>query len=520
MKAWKNWSIGQLMVSAILLFNAAWTLPMLAILIVPAMAISIVVAQKSHKALLHLYLIFAGWNLGTTYWIANAHPLGVIATVGINGLLMALALWWGVRTENMFLRFPWFAKWKIGSFLPIIAGWLAFEQLHEDWGLSFPWLNLGNTFHSLPSWIQWYSITGAIGGTIWVLLLAQFLAKSTSAKTTALTFALPMILSISLFYWPSNNDQPTIDVAVVQPNIDAYEEKWELPERAQIQKVRRLLAANLNQKKVDLIVLPETFLPKAREEGAFGRKAEDAQLVQLIQEFSSSAIFGATTYDFQEEPTVYNRPYGSKFYTLYNSALFTRGSTDIDIYHKGKLVVGGETMPFVALLKPILGDWSVALGGTSGTLGVSEERKVFEKPELGLKLAPIICWENEFSNYSTEYARKGANLIAVITNDGWWGDTPGHRQHLRFSGLRAIEQGKYVVRSANTGISAIIDHKGRVMKSIGWEEEGVLKATVPLKNNNTIYVRTGNILGPIFVALFLFANCVILLSRFFRLKAA
>jgi apolipoprotein N-acyltransferase len=238
----------------------------------------------------------------------------------------------------------------------------------------------------------------------------------------------------------------------------------------------------------------------------------------LLDTYSKTAIFGATTYDFQQTPDVFNRPYGDKYYTLYNTALFRNSAAETAMYHKGKLVVGGETMPFVQLLKPYLGDWAIELGGTSGTLGISERRTVFEDERTGLKLAPVICWENEFSDYATAYARSGANLIAVITNDGWWGNTAGHVQHLRFSGLRAIEQGKYVVRSANTGVSSVIDEKGRVLRRLDWDTEGVIVSDVPLLENKTLYVKTGNWIGKVAVVLLALLVLTILFSRFFRLK--
>lgn len=518
MRNLENQSVGTLVAVAAICLNLAWLYPFAAPLVIIAFVAAEWIARKSSKPFWALYLVFGLWNAGTTYWIANAHPLGVVATVGINSALMAGALRWGVRSEQMLLRFPTFEKYRWLRFLPILAAWVAFEQLHENWALSFPWLNLGNTFHSLPYVVQWYQITGAVGGTIWVLIVSQMIAKGSGTKSILTALLAPTALSFALYFWPNTAPEKAIDVAVVQPNIDAYVDKWELPERVQIQKVERLLTSTLGSDTVDLVVLPETFLPKAREEGTFGKSATDAQFQKLHQRFARATLFGATTYDFQQTANAFNRPYGSKFYTIYNTALFTQGVNDLSYYHKGKLVVGAETMPFVQTLKPILGDWSVALGGTSGTLGVSAERTVFEAEELQLKLAPIICWENEFSNYSAAYARQGANLLAVITNDGWWGDTPGHVQHLRFSGLRAIEQGRYVVRSANTGVSAIIDPKGRLLQTLGWEEEGVLRAQVPLRENTTLYVRTGNILGPFFVLLFGLIAGVVLVSRFFRLK--
>ena len=516
MMEWRKLNSLTLSIVAALCLTAAWTWSWLALLILPGFILSIEVAKRSNKPLGFLYLIFALWNGATTYWIANAHPLGLFATVVVNGGLMAFALWFGVRSSAVLSRSKSLRRIE---YLPVIACWMAFEHLHESWGLAFPWLNLGNTFHGLPHWVQWYSWTGAVGGTLWVLLMALLWSSERSSMfLKSGVVLLPILLSLGLWSLPESVSEESITVHVVQPNIDAYSEKWDLPERVQIEKVERLLS-EANRPKTDLIVLPETFLPKARAEGQLGQSVADRNLLRVMRKYGAVSVFGATTYDFQYESNVYNRPYGDRFYTLYNSAVFVKeDQTSLEIYHKGKLVQGAEKMPFVRYLKPLLGDWAIELGGTTGTLGVSDHRKVFEADSIGLKLAPVICWENEFSDYATGYARVGANLISVITNDGWWGNTPGHVQHLNFSGLRAIEQNKYVVRSANTGISAIISSKGKILQQLDWDMEGVITAEVPLIEGQTFYVRTGNILGPIMTIIF-FANVfVILISRFFRLK--
>lgn len=515
----KKTPIAILMALALVLLTLAWTFPHLGVLIIPAFVLLLDISKRSGPRFWRLYLVTALWNATTTYWIANAHPLGVIATVGINGALMAFAIWFSARAEELLWRFPSFRSQRWLHVLPLVACWISFEQLHEYWGLAFPWLHLGNTFNGMPYLVQWYQFLGTTGGTLWVLLVAYTLhMRGTTSKRALWLFITPALLSLVLWYVPQNEDARRIRVAVIQPNIDAYTEKWEVPEAAQIQKVDRLLRTHLGEKQVDLIVLPETFLPEAREESNYGNRPNDRLLLELLDTYCTSAIFGATTYDFQQTPDVFNRPYGDKYYTLYNTALFRNSAAETALYHKGKLVVGGETMPFVQLLKPYLGDWAIELGGTSGTLGVSQRRTVFEDERTGLKLAPVICWENEFSDYATEYARSGANLIAVITNDGWWGNTVGHLQHLRFSGLRAIEQGKYVVRSANTGVSSIIDEKGRVLRRLDWDTEGVILSDVPLLESKTLYVRTGNWIGKVAVVLFALLVLVILFSRFFRLK--
>ena len=519
----RRWSDFKLALAALISLIAAWNVPVLGVLIFPAFVFLFEIGHRSTRSFWKFYGIMSIWNGATTYWIGNAHPLGVLATVVLNGALMAFVLWLGFRSLKVWVKFPWFKRNNLWTYLPVFAAWIAFEKLHDHWDLAFPWLNLGNTFSGLPILVQWYQWLGVTGGTLWVLLVAMALSEWISGRwrlhAATLLILVPVLTSLTLRFWPSQNTKnASISVAVVQPNINSYTEKWELPEETQIEKVRGLLQQRLKEDRVDLIVLPETFLPKSRMENTYGADKEDLVFHNVLDTYGNSAIFGATTYDFQDAANPYNRPIGNRYYTMYNSALFrTMEMPSAQIYHKGKLVVGGETMPFGRWLKPWLGDWVVDLGGASATLGISQERVVFEDGN-GLKLGPIICWENEFSNYTTEYARQGANLFAVITNDGWWGNTQGHVQHMRFAGLRAIENGKWVVRSANTGISCIIDNKGVVYDSLGWDEEGVIVMDVPLVEGQTLYTTTGDWIGQLMVMLFVLNIALLLLSRFFRLK--
>ena len=515
MTDWRNYKPHYLALLSSACLTLAWTWSPMFFLVFPGWVLLFQLAAQKQRPLLFLYMAFALWNAATTYWIANAHPLGVIATVGINGFLMAFALWFGVRAREMLVRLGIGSK---VSWISVIASWMAFEHLHEYWGLSFPWLHLGNTFFDWPELVQWYEFVGTPGGTLWVLIVViVFFTRATSIIKWS-WLLLPVAISLVLYFLPEKSSDTYLKVAVVQLNIDAYDEKWTTSEIEQIGKVDRLLSES-GAKNIDLLVLPETFLPKSRQVSVLGKGVVDAAFISIIDKYGKSAIFGSTTYDFQLEQTYSNRPMGDRFYTMYNTALFhSSAGQPWQIYHKGKLVVGGESMPFVKYLQPILGDWAIELGGTSGTLGTSEERVLFKDELLGLKLAPIICWENEFSGYATAYSKKGANLLAVITNDGWWGNTDGHLQHMKFSGLRAIEHRKYVVRSANTGVSTVIDSKGNPREQLHWEEEGVIIDRVPLLEGQTLYVQTGNFLGPVMSVLFLLIVLMVILSRFFRIK--
>ena len=142
-----------------------------------------------------------------------------------------------------------------------------------------------------------------------------------------------------------------------------------------------------------------------------------------------------------------------------------------------------------------LSELSIDLGGMVGSLGTQSTRSVFSIEGGGV--APIVCYESVFGEYVAEYVQRGATLLGVITNDGWWGDTPGYRQHYSYSRLRAIETRRYLARAANTGISGFIDPRGKDLATLGWDMRGWLRATLHQRTDVTFSVRYGEYLGRI-----------------------
>jgi apolipoprotein N-acyltransferase len=208
---------------------------------------------------------------------------------------------------------------------------------------------------------------------------------------------------------------------------------------------------------------------------------------------------------------------GSPTYTFYNSALGL-GSVDSTephninpwpaLYHKSKLVIGVEKLPYPMVFNAIARWISVDLGGMTGQLGTQAERTplmmgwISKDPvaqgrseRIPLKVAPMICYESIFGAYCGGFVNNGANLLAVMTNDGWWGETDGHRQHLAYARLRCIEQRRSMIRSANTGISALIDHRGEFVDTLGWGRRGVVQGRLQLRNEPTLYAKYGDVLG-------------------------
>jgi apolipoprotein N-acyltransferase len=199
------------------------------------------------------------------------------------------------------------------------------------------------------------------------------------------------------------------------------------------------------------------------------------------------------------------------WHTYYNTALQVDTSFEIQVYHKSQLVSGVEKMPFSRYLS-FLQRFQIKLGGTFGSLGYQNHRSVFQLPGK-TRVAPVICYESVYGEFVTDYVKEGADLICIITNDGWWKNSAGIYQHLNLARLRAIETRRSVARSANTGISAFINQRGDILQELPWGKRGTITEVVNANSYLTFYVKHGDFLGKI--AFFL---TIILVAWFLYLK--
>ena len=450
------------------------------------------------------YLAMLLWNAGTTWWVGNTTaPLsGVLANV-LNALIMTI---------------PWIGYWKTrrrfgqrAGYLSLAAYWLTFEYIHLHWELSWPWLTLGNVFAGMPRLVQWYEWTGTSGGSVWVwvlnLLVFDALRRPRAMrpwKLVAYACGLPIVLSFAIRAYRSSLEAvPTggPDVVVVQPNIDPYNEKFLSGTEAQ--QLEKLIS--LSERALDstttLVIWPETAIPFEIDEGRFWQASVLAPLKAFLQRHPQVRLITGLA-GYREIPADSNtiaRRYdqaSGKYYEDYNTALQLDSAGDITFYHKGKLVPGAEIMPYTWIFG-FLENYSVNMGGTSGTLGRGEVRTVFPPTSGGYRAAPIICYESIYSSYVTEYVRNGANLLTIITNDGWWGNTQGYRQHQQYARLRAIETRRWVARSSNTGISCFIDPLGKVYQAQPWDTATAIRMHIPPETGMTLFDRVGDWISPL-----------------------
>lgn len=470
---------------------------------------------KKFSLFVYSYPAFLLWNILTTWWVYNASAGGAIMAIFCNALLMSFTF--GIIN---FLNKHTPEKFH---FLNLASVWISFEYLHHNWDITWPWLTLGNVFATLPDWVQWYEYTGPFGGTLWVLAVNYLLfalVKNTLLKKQMLLenkhllswMAILVMAPISISYVIKRNyseEFNPVNVVIVQPNIDPYNEKFSsMSQEQQLVKALQLASTSVDNT-TDFVVCPETSLPIDLNEDFLDSTNEIKTIRSfLTQSEKLNVLMGISTYRFfkeNEKPSLTARAArdGSGFYDVYNTAALFNNTKNIQLYHKSKLVPGVEKMPFPSVFKYIE-KFAISLGGTSGSLGTQEERTILASKDGKFKAAPVICYESIYAGYCGGYIKNGANFISIITNDGWWGDTPGYKQHINYARLLAIEHRRSIARSANTGISATINQTGEIVKHTYWWQEDVIKDTINANNKLTFYSKFGDYIAILMAVLCLF----------------
>ncbi|RYY33571.1 MAG: apolipoprotein N-acyltransferase, partial [Sphingobacteriaceae bacterium] len=438
------------------------------------------------------------------YWVYNSlKDAGAIVAVfialipySLGPLLMATACWLYYRL-----------RLKAGrnlSLIGLVVFWIAYEYLHQTWDLNFPWMTLGNGFAVSHSWVQWYAFTGVYGGTIWIWLvnillflgyigLKENFSRAKKLKLyggAALAIVLPLGISLGMYYTYTEAENPS-NIVVVQPNIDPYAKSGEIPHTVQLETLIQL-SDSLAQPNTEYFIWPETAISGDIDEDKIRQSPLYLQVKRFIRKYkNANVITGAETYRLYNTPkTATASPAneeGTLFYDRYNTALNIENSSELQFYHKSKLVPGAEELPFgqlLAFLKPVFAH----LGGSTGGYAGQDKADVFYS-RSGIGADPVICYESIWGEYVAQSVNEGAQFIAIITNDGWWENTSGKDQHLDYAKLRAIENRRWVCRSANTGISAFINQRGDVVKQTGWWVKTAIKHNINLNSDITFYTQ-------------------------------
>ena len=487
-------------------------------------------ARKVRHFFWYHYAAFVLWNAFTTFWVCNATVGGGIFAVLANANQMSVV--WALFRVS---------KKRFGGFLPYVflaLLWIAWERFYLiDAQISWPWLVLGNAFARTTRCVQWYEYTGALGGSLWIwasnlslfVILKglldgswyrmTFKARVVIPVVTLLILVVPFFVSGRLYRQYEPVSEGTVDVIVAQPNFDPYEKFVSMSQAQQTVILLDLFKQGLAQRPDTataplLLLAPETFTSDI----VIGREDQSPtwqRLQAFLQDYPGvNLLFGASTIEFmgpdKGRSHTARQLRDGNWYETHNSAFITDASGRCEVFQKSKLVVGVEMMPYPAFFGPI----DKALGYVMGRcIGQDRVTTLSVRPDAAtdIPLGCAVCYESVYGEYCTEYIKAGARALVIITNDAWWGDTPGYRQHLSYARLRAIETRRDIARCGNTGISGFIDQRGEVLSQSKWWEPAHLEGSVNLSSEETFFVRHGDITGRVcsFAALLLLLALVV-----------
>jgi apolipoprotein N-acyltransferase len=462
-----------------------------------------VIQKREGLAEINRFTYFTAFifNLITLYWVGgwlpNSDPFLMVAGTT---LLFFNPVVFLIPSTLYYLAKKYINK-NIALFLfPLF--WITFEFAYSLTDFKFPWLTLGNTLSYFTNYIQIADIVGVYGLSVLILFanifVYQFKRDLSSGKRNKLALAsFILIITIPIIYGnykivSFSPQDGNVKIGLIQPNIDPNE-KWKdgnLNEK--IDSYLELCQKAINED-AKIIIWPENALPVYLLSGNWSNE------VKRIHKYADTNNISILTgmpdvnyyYNIDEAPED-AKPVndGKVMKTSYNSILlFNPNSREVQKYRKMKLVPFGEKVPLVESL-PILGEW-IKWNVGIGSWNTGRDTTVFETKikDKTIKIGGLICIESIYPIFTSIFVNKGAELIAVVTNDSWYGDTSGPYQHKEMSVIRAVENKRSVVRAANGGISCLIDPLGRTIAETSMYTRDYLVVDVPLNNELTFYTK-------------------------------
>lgn len=465
--------------------------------------------SNSFRCLVHAFML---WNIIATYWISNtAFAAGIVAMTA-NTLLMCIPV-------LLFLRINSILQLKTPMLL-LVACWISFEFWHFRWEAHWPWLAIGHYLMDAPLLCQWYEFTGILGGSLWLWILAILLHRWYTCGyhrrlmwLSVLMMIIPIAASVYLWNFRLKATDQALTVGLVNLNVEPHYARDRLTPQALIARFDSLSQPILSQN-LDVLVFPETTWslrlndwPQVAPMPLWSRLHRQQPDMTIISGLESYRVL-----DEGEPHDRYTRTYkvsgkAPVYWESHNSAIRFKDVDDYDLYYKSMLVPGAEFFPMRKIfffLKPLMDK----LGGSASGLRKQEERSVFRTGDHGA--APVICYESVFGEYVSAYVHAGADYLVVMTNDGWWDDTAGYRQHLGFSRLRAIEQRKWIARAANMGTCGFINTRGEILQATTYDQPSAIVGQIYPNSIQTLYNRLGDLLGRLAILVVAGGICMVI----------
>lgn len=479
-------------------------------------------AVRLKQAFLRAYIVMLVFNEISLYWISGWHSsdtflkIGGVATVIVHSLFMLIPILitYGISRIK-----------KTYALLMFPLIWTGYEYFDNVWQFAFPWLELGNSETYNFTRIQTAELFGVHGLTFLICVISSLLyyvfskIYSGSWKAASLKSALIYLSALIIFLFPYfyggsklnspentkyfdlSNRSKVVNTAIVQTNTDPFK-KWggdhEQILNTYIDGLHDGLKFN-----PDMLILHETSTPYYFLDDYNMLKSK--RFFDLADSTGKYIFMGIPHRYYYKEtdeiPSDFRITDGSKRkYDVFNSAILIephKPPHTFNIHKKVKLVPFSERIPYQEKV-PFLKKWFTWGVGISGWQ-LGNEQTIFSLKDsakgIDTKFAGLICYEQVFSEFVSEFTKNGAEYIIIVTNDGWWGDTSGPEQHNQYAVLRAIENRKWIVRCAQTGVSCFIDPLGNVHDRIEYWKTGVADRNITANTEQTFYTLHGDIIG-------------------------
>ena len=445
------------------------------------------------------------------YWMGNVSAGSLDYLLIFVGFILAplsmtipvlVTFWLRRKTSNVY---SWFS---------LCFFWTAYEYLLSNWDLAYNWTMLGLSFSLFPSLVQIYELIGTIGGSfviiglnILVFILIWKWQNKLTLKSTIISIIgiLTFIMVINLLTInTSKKSKMKAKVAILQPNYDSYKILTNSSLDEQLNIIEQM-TTSLSDEDIDLVLIPEGYLNGIENKRIIINKLDSSYAVKRLKILSKkinaailSGFIGYTVYPDKTRATESATPVGNELYAdVYNAAMLVSPDNSTQFYAKSKLVPFMERVPFLSSFRPIE-ELHFSLNQTNRSYGRIDNQRTLHYKDLNI--IPVICLETVFPNYVRQYANKGGNIIAIISNESWAGNTSGYLQNAYYSSLLAIQLNKSVVRSANSGVSLITDNNGIISSSTKWNERDIIIKEVQLNSSKSFYSKNGDYFGKISVA--------------------
>jgi apolipoprotein N-acyltransferase len=430
------------------------------------------------------FLMGATWFVGMLWWIVKLIPSADVTIPWLmTPALILLVLYLSLYPAFHLLVLSALTRWRLPAFIVAApATWALFEVVRSRGELAFPWGLLGYTLSDHPSLLQTADVWGVYGLSFVIVLVSALIAgvvvaKGPQGRALCGVLACAIIAGIHL-YGDAKLERvralkgEPLRVAIAQPNIDlAIKWKPEFRDSSFAQIDRQTIVAD--RENADFVVFPETCAPMFIENSPGHR----SRLLGLARWLDLPIFVGFLDHR-------YDGP--NRSLNIYNSAGVFRTDGTVEKYDKRHLLPFGEALPLATrwrwLRKIEFGQANFQPGPPRAPLDAGTVR-----------FTPLICFESVFPELCREGVRAGTELFVNITNDGWFGDTPGPYQHAQMCIARAVEFRRYLVRSANSGVSMVVTPAGEVGGIIDLYQADVLSTDIARLSGTTLYARAGDL---------------------------